>query len=83
MVHVDDRVQPGAQEIGLSAVASFHWLHRSLRSDQRITTRDSTESSKAKLQAFEPSKPESLQSQNPLVRKNDSRSKVWKFFTDD
>ncbi|MGF6312133.1 hypothetical protein ABIB82_006016 [Bradyrhizobium sp. i1.8.4] len=34
-----------------------------------IMTRDSTESSKAKSQAFGPSKPESLQSQNPSRQK--------------
>ncbi|WP_187435527.1 hypothetical protein [Bradyrhizobium cytisi] len=34
-----------------------------------ITPRDSTESSKAKLQAFGPSKPESLQSQPPSSEK--------------
>ena len=44
MVHVDDRVQPRAQKIGLSAVPSFLGSHRPLRCDHAITTRDSRES---------------------------------------
>src|SRR5467141_1100391 len=64
VAHVDDRVQPRAQKIGLSRLSSFPWSHRSLRCDDGITTRDSTESSKMKLQAFGQSKPEILQSQS-------------------
>ncbi|MBB6301320.1 hypothetical protein GGE67_001929 [Rhizobium leucaenae] len=46
MVHVDNRVQPRAQKVGLSAVASFLRSHRPLRCHHGITTRDSRESQK-------------------------------------
>ena len=63
VLHVDDRVQPRAQEIALSAIASFLRSHRHLRCANGITSSDSREFLKAKLQAFEPSHPKSLQFQ--------------------
>ena len=69
MVHVDDRVQPRTQQVGLSALASFLWLHRSLRADQRNHDLRFDGILKSKLQAFGPSNPESLQSQNPSRQK--------------
>src|SRR5215213_1287923 len=48
-----------------------------------ITTRDSMESSKANCKPLGRQSPKACNLKTPLVRKNDSRSKAWKFFTDD
>src|ERR1700722_18978422 len=70
MAHVDDRIQPRAQDIRLTGVASFLGSHRLLRCNDAITNRDSTESSKIKLQAFASPKSETLQSQTPARPQN-------------
>jgi Transposase IS66 family len=70
VVHGDDRIEPRAQQIALSGVASFLWSHTFLRRENGITTRDSWESRKRNLHAFGPPSPESLQSRSPSRPEN-------------
>ena len=63
MVHVDDRVQPRAQQIGLSCLSSFLRSHRPLRRNRWNHGPRFDGIPKIKLRAFEPSDPRTLQSQ--------------------
>jgi hypothetical protein len=67
MVHVDDRVQPGAQKIGLSAIASLLWLHRSLRSDRRNHDARFDGILKSKIASFWATKARKLAISKPLT----------------
>ena len=64
MIQVNDLIQPGAKQIASPVVSGFFGRILPLRCDEGITTGDSRETSKSKLQSSEPSSLKSLQSQN-------------------
>src|SRR5262249_517064 len=81
--HVDDLVQPRAEQITRSCRLVLLRPHRSLRCGDRIMLLDSRESRKriCKLPRPQTRKPCNLKSTKPP--KNNSRSASYKFFTGD
>jgi len=83
VAHVDDRVQPRAQKIGLSRLSPFLWSHRSLRCDHGITARDSMESTN-EIASFCPVKAQKLANSKPISpEKSTLDQRLGWFFTDD